>query len=342
MNEDWIPSLESERGYTDILLAVDSLLGDSPTLIAMESQVYVNDLAGGVGIGLLKVIEKAMRDTIGTYERWYRQVTGQMNAYINQIHHINAEAIKEIARHTKELQQTIKIANKQSRNRNLSPEERATAALQVREYQDLIKANQKKSQELMGKIYVPARVMKLFEQGKDASYREYGWLHDLLKSYERAIEDRTDPKSHRYGMDLDDATKEIIKLRNEVNKRHEEVSETVRVHREMMTCIKSIQALKNSKADLVPLPLTVFVSIDFWLKENQKLARKCINRLNEHVGTVREWLRSPSDTDGEQLKMMREEQLFMLPMVTALANWLQLFLNLAYATLECRDVGPLK
>lgn len=108
----------------------------------------------------------------------------------------------------------------------------------------------------------------------------------------------------------------------------------------MMTDIKAIQALKNSKADLVQLPLTVFVTIDFQLKENQKLARVCINRLEEHLGTIRQWLRSPSDVDGDQLKLMREEQLFMLPMITALANWLQIFLNLAYTTLECRDIGP--
>lgn len=340
MNEDWIPSLESESGYTDIWLAVDSLMSDSPSAIAMEAQVYVNDLAGGVGVGILKVLEKAMQNTVNTYTRWYGQTTNQMNQYINQIHHVNAGAIKEIAKQTRTMQQTLKIAEKQARNRKLSAEERENANLQAQQYRDLIKANQKKQQELMGKIYVPARVMKLYEEGKDASYREYGWLHDLLKSYEGIIHDMDDPKSHRFGMDVDDVTKEIIKLRNEVNKRHEEVSEPVRVHRQMMTDIKAIQALKNSKADLVQLPLTVFVAIDFQLKENQKLARVCIDRLEEHLGTIRQWLRSPSDVDGDQLKLMREEQLFMLPMITALANWLQIFLNLAYATLECRDIGP--
>ena len=67
MNEDWIPSLESESGYTDIWLAVDSLISDSPSTIAMEAQVYVNDLAGGVGVGILKVLEKAMQNTVKTY-----------------------------------------------------------------------------------------------------------------------------------------------------------------------------------------------------------------------------------------------------------------------------------
>lgn len=340
MSENWIPSLESESGYTDILLAMDSLMSESPKTIAMEAQIYVNDLAGGVSVGILKVVEKAMRDTIGTYERWYRQVTGQMNQYVNLIHHANAGEIKAIAKQTKEIQRTLKIANKQSRNRKLSPEERENATLQARQYQDLIKANQKKQQELMSKVFVPARVMKLYEEGKEASYREYGWLHDLLKRYESAIEDADDPKSHRYGMDLGDIIKEVTKLKVEVNKRHEEVSEPVRAHRQMMTCIRSIQALKISQADLVPLPLTVFVGIDTWLKENQKLARKCINRLDDHITTLQNWLRSPSDVDGEELRLMREEQLFMLPMVTALANWLQLSLVLAHATLEARSIGP--